>query len=341
VAEDINKELLKLDANLQSDGRPVLGLSAKELAELVWSVDQKALIIPAHVWTPWYALYGSKSGFDSIKACFGKHAEKIAAVETGLSSDPQMNWQVEELDSMSLVSFSDAHSPSKLGRELTVLDLEEVNFNNIAQAIKTRKRFLKKGNLDFPNRILYTVEFYPEEGKYHYSGHRKCDIIYSGKDIGERGTTCPVCGKTLTLGVMYRVKQLGGKKVKIKKQQDEHGLQKIYHQKDQGRHPYVKLVPLAEILSEALDVGVKTKTVNRAYQKLIREVGSEMKILTKASYQEIKQAAGAKVAEGVKKVREGDIVVNPGYDGVFGEVTIWGEKELKNSDDQMLLFKEQ
>lgn len=214
VVEKINKELTKRGANLLSDGRPMMGLSAKIVAEIALGIDERVLIIPAHAWTPWYSLYGSKSGFDSISECFEELSDNIYAIETGLSSDPAMNWRIAELANRAIISFSDAHSPQKLGREATVFELDKPSFGNIRKAIK--------GEGD--QAIAYTIEFYPEEGKYHYTGHRKCNIIYSPNETRKRGTICPVCGKTLTVGVMSRVERLASFDAEVETEKDEFGV---------------------------------------------------------------------------------------------------------------------
>jgi len=230
TVKEINSQLKKQGCNLMSDGRPIIGLSSIELAELVWSVDKNCLIIPAHIWTPWFSMFGSKSGFDSIKECWGQFADRIYAIETGLSSDPAMNWRIKELDTRSIVSFSDAHSPAKLAREVTVFDLQELSFANITKALKNNRS-------EGENKILYTLEFYPEEGKYHYSGHRKCNIRQSPEETRKKGTTCPVCGKPLTLGVMHRVEQLADKQLKAVKKENKIGLVGWYHPSDKkDRH---------------------------------------------------------------------------------------------------------
>lgn len=270
-------------------------------------------------WTPWFALYGSKSGFDSVEECFGKYAERIYAIETGLSSDPAMNWRIPDLDKRAIVSFSDAHSPKKLGREATVLELssQEYNFNDVAEA-------LKKGASQV-NKIAYTIEFYPEEGKYHYTGHRLCRVVQSPEETRLKGTTCHVCGRPLTVGVEHRVDQLAKDRELIEpvKKTSEHGVVGYYHPTDSTRPPYVKAVPLHEILAEALNTGTASKKVDELYEILIKEFGNEFKVLLKTDLGEIKKAGGERLAEGVGKVRSGDIVVNPGYDGVFGVVKIW------------------
>lgn len=329
TVEEISKELQKRGANLMSDGRPIVGLSAKEVAEIALTINEKCLIIPAHARTPWFSLYGSESGFDSIEECFEELSSNIYAIETGLSSDPAMNWKVGELANRKVVSFSDAHSPQKLGREATVFDLEKLSFENIRKAIVG----------DSKNTILYTIEFYPEEGKYHYSGHRKCSVIYSPKEITKMGRVCPVCGKSLTVGVMSRVEALATLEIETESSIDEKGVRWI-KDKEGKKTPYVMMVPLLEILSEALDVGVSTKTVLSAYEVLIDRLQSEFNVLFNADIDEIEQIAGERVAEGIKKVRLGDIVIKPGYDGVFGEVKIWRDEKVEetNDIDQRTLF---
>jgi len=311
MVEEINKQLQGHGVKLLSDGRPMTGLSSLELCELVFSVSKECLVIPAHAWTPWFSLYGSRSGFDSIKECFGQFTDRIGAIETGLSSDPAMNWRIEELDKRSIVSFSDAHSPQKLGREATVLAMEKdlYTYQDVAKAIKEGK-------------IAYTIEFYPEEGKYHYTGHRNCQVKQSPEETKRLGTTCPICGKPLTIGVMHRVEELAIRPAD-------------YHPKN--RPPYKMLVPLMEILSESLGAGISSQTVVNEYNRLTERLGSELAVLLKTDPLEIAKIAGEKIAQGIKKVRDGEIVVDPGYDGVFGTVKIWGEKEAEEKK-QMSLF---
>ncbi|MBI2066096.1 DNA helicase UvrD [Candidatus Woesebacteria bacterium] len=322
VAGKINKELSLRGANLLSDGRPIVGLSAKAVAEIALSLDKRCLVIPAHAWTPWFSLYGSMSGFDSIAECFQELSAEIYAIETGLSSDAAMNWRIADLDNRRIVSFSDAHSPPKLGREATVFEVSEVSFPAIRRAITG----------EGPDKIAYTIEFYPEEGKYHYTGHRNCNVVYSPNETRKLGTTCPVCGRPLTVGVMSRVEALAKGDVETKSETDKFGVRWI-KDKEEKRPPYVMLVPLLEILAEALGSGVGTKTVLGAYEKLTSSLGSEFKILLESSLADIERVAGAKVAEGIEKVRAGDISIEPGYDGVFGKVKIW--KEEGGAEDEI------
>src|SRR3990170_2470089 len=259
VVEKINRELALRGANLMSDGRPIIGMSAKQVAEIALGVDERCLIIPAHAWTPWFSLYGAMSGFDSIEECFGDLSSSIYAIETGLSSDPAANWRIGELSNRNIVSFSDAHSPQKLGREATVFEISsqrpEVSYELIRQAITG----LTPNSQPPMARIAYTIEFYPEEGKYHYTGHRSCGVIYSPNEARKKGVVCPVCGKRLTVGVMSRVESLASFNVEVETEKDEFSLRWIKDKK--GKHPpYVMLVPLLEILSEATSSGVGTRT---------------------------------------------------------------------------------
>lgn len=343
VVKKINAELVSRGANLMSDGRPITGLSCQELCEVVWSVDQRVLVVPAHAWTPWFAVYGSKSGFDSIEECFGKYADRIYAVETGLSSNPAMNWQIPDLDRRAIVSFSDAHSPKKLGREATVFSgdfKDEVTFKDISEAISQRYLGKNEGRL----KISYTIEFYPEEGKYHYTGHRNCNVVQTPEETRKKGIVCPVCGRPLTVGVMHRVEELAQKREEIipLKKTSEAGVTGYYHPQDKTRPPYVMLVPLHEILGEALSVGPASKKVDEMYETLIKEFGSEFNVLLKTSLDSIAKTGGARVSEAVKKVRSGDIYIDPGYDGTFGIVKIWPVAKdlntLQSNSEQESLF---
>src|SRR3990167_6595760 len=199
TAEKMGQALVKRGANISSDGRPIVGLTPRNLLEMLMEIDERCFLIPCHAWTPWFSLYGSMSGFDSIEECFGDYSKYIFGVETGLSSDPSMNWRIKELENRSILSFSDSHSPMKMGRELTVFELQKLTFDNIKKAIMQNSK---------SDKIAYTTEFYPEEGKYHYTGHRNCKIVYSPKDTKEKGKICPVCHKNLTVGVMERVEAL-------------------------------------------------------------------------------------------------------------------------------------
>jgi uncharacterized protein (TIGR00375 family) len=330
AVEKINKILLERGANLFSDGRPIVGLTAKQIAEIVLAADENCLVIPAHAWTPHFSLFGSVSGFDSIKDCYEEIAPKIFAIETGLSSDPAMNWRIEELTDRSIVSFSDAHSPAKLGREATIFELPEINFDNISKAIRKENEA----------RIDSTIEFYPEEGKYHYTGHRNCQVVYSPNETRKLGTICPVCGRPLTVGVMSRVEHLARTDIETEIEKDKFGVRRIYP-KGRNRPAYIMMVPLLEIISESLESGVASQKVINNYELLINNFGSEFKILLETKITEIEKIADERIAEGISKVRSGDIVIEPGYDGVFGKVKIWSsspEAAKEEGIDQGMLF---
>ncbi len=336
-ARKISQEMTRRGCNLLSDGRPIIGLTSIQVAELVLSIEPKALIVPAHAWTPWFSVYGSLGGFDSLDEAFGRFAKHIYAVETGLSSSPAMNWRIGELDTRSIVSFSDAHSGPKLGREATVFEIPEgkLSYESIYQAIR---------QMPGDARIAYTMEFYPEEGKYHYSGHRACNIRLSPEETTAKGTTCPVCGKPLTQGVMQRVEELASRSEQtLELTPVRHALgggnvQMVGSSAFPKRPPFVMLVPLQEIMSEAIGSPVLSPKVRIPYLQLTEKLGGEFTILLTAKIEDIQVLAGERVAAGVAKVRTGDIVIDPGYDGVFGVVKIWkeGEGPLVDSSKQQL-----
>jgi len=352
TCENVSRQLLKKGCNLSSDGRPIIGLSSKDLLELVLSVDERCILIPCHVWTPWFSLYGSKSGFASIEECFGNYSKYIYGVETGLSSDPEMNWRIKELDNRSILSSSDAHSPAKMGREATVFELERPNYENIVKAIKPQsikgttgttstkgnKALGTPGTLDTRGtRILYTIEFYPEEGKYHYTGHRNCKVVHSPKDSKEKGIICPNCKRELTVGVMHQIEEMGEKipddsLIKIKT--NDLGVKWIGDPR--GNHPpFVKIVPLLEVVSESLSSTTASQKVKDEYEKLCSALGSEFNILLRTKLLDIEKAGGPKIAEGIRKVRSGDIVVEPGFDGEYGKVKIWQERKKEKADEKL------
>ena len=300
AVDQISSRLAKVQ-NLSSDGRPMLKLSAREMAGIAWDADERCVIIPAHVWTPWYGMYGSKSGFDSVEECFGDAAYRIHAIETGLSSDPAMNWMVPDVDSRSVVSFSDAHSAGNMGRELTVFRAEP-NFTSLASALQNQ-------------HIVETFEFHPGHGKYHLDGHRKCGVRLEPGGGGEQASICPVCDKPLTLGVLNRVTELAARPGVAEPSGD--GLVKG----PDHRPPFRSLVPLRELLSFSLSVGPATKTVGRHYKALVEEFGGELNVLTRASLDDLERTSGPRLAQAVLAVREGRVDVDPGYDGVYGTVT--------------------
>lgn len=344
VVEKISQELKSRGCNLASDGRPIIGLSAKDLLDLILSVDENCLLIPAHIWTPWFSLFGSKSGYDSIEECFGNLSKYIYAIETGLSSDPSMNWMISNLNNRKIVSFSDAHSLANLGRELTVLEIEKLGYKEFREAIVGGGETKEIGG-----KIAYTVEFYPEEGMYHFTGHRNCEIKQTPQETEKLGTTCPVCGKPLTVGVMHRVMQLASHEIqnsKIKYQRDDRGVRWIEKEGStfdslSARPPYVAFVPLREIIAEVKGVGKSAKRVEEEYQKLITVFGNELAILLEIKTEKILEVGGEKLAEGINKVRSGDIFIDPGFDGEYGIVKIWPDQKdtiIKKKKEQMNLF---
>ena len=311
TVEKINTQL-GLIGNLKADGRPILGLDAKELLKIVLNINTDCLIVPAHLYTPWFSLFGSRSGFDSLEECFEDYSKYIYAGETGLSSDPAMSWRNSDLDKITLISNSDAHSPAKLGREVNVFDTE-LNYFAIAEAIKSKN----------PQKFLYTIEFFPEEGKYHYDGHRACGIRLSPQESKKYNNICPVCGRPLTLGVLNRVESLADRPEGFEPKK---------------KIPFKKLVPLIEIVAESFNMGTGGKTVNKKYQDLIEKFGNEFKILLDIPYSDLKINTSAEIAEAIIRVREEKVQLEPGYDGVFGKVIIFPQKVRKTLIKQKTLF---
>ncbi len=314
AARKINRDFSQL-GNVASDGRPIFGFSAIELIKIVLGASEECILVPAHAWTPWFSIFGSKSGFDSIEECFGEYAPCIRAIETGLSSDPKMNWRLSALDTVTLISNSDAHSPSKLGREASVFECE-MSYNDVTEAIKTKDR----------ERFLYTVEFYPEEGKYHYDGHRKCGVVMSPKETISAGGKCPVCGGGVTVGVLSRVEELADRA-------------EGFVPKDAVNTR--RMIPLEEIISATLGRGVKTKTVQREYMRITDTLGTEFEVLLELPIEEIAKAAHPDVARAVGKVRSGEVSISPGFDGEFGKIRIFGKDEeiTPKGPSQLGLFR--
>ncbi|MCR4338062.1 MAG: endonuclease Q family protein [Candidatus Omnitrophica bacterium] len=311
AAEKTQKELGDI-GNISSDGRPILGLDSRDLLEIVLESDPMGFLIPAHIWTPWFSALGSKGGFDRMEDCFGDLTKHVFAVETGLSSDPLMNWRLSQLDPYVLVSFGDAHSPPKLAREATIFDTE-LSYPAIYRALSDRK---DKG-------LIGTVEFFPEEGKYHYDGHRLCKTRLHPKETIKNNGLCPVCGKSVVVGVMARVEELA-----------DHP----EGRKSPNWRPYQNLIPLPEIIAEAKGMGVNSGAVQMAFTEILNKLGNELFILQEASIQDIKRAAGSLVAEAIQRSREGKVNIEPGYDGEYGHITIFSSEERESSEDQMVLF---
>jgi uncharacterized protein (TIGR00375 family) len=295
---------------LASDGRPILSLDTYEMFKALLDISADIVLIPAHIWTPWFSMFGSNSGFDTIEECFGDLADKFFAVETGLSSDPAMNWRLSALDNYTLISNSDAHSPTRLGREANVFK-NDVNYYQLMDILRNKSS----------EEFLYTIEFYPQEGKYHYDGHRKCNVRLSPREARFSNNLCPVCSRNLTIGVLHRVETLSDR--------DEG-----YTPED--AIPYKCLIPLEEIIAEAMGCGRDTVGVKNEYRRLCNHFGSEFEILLNTSIDELRNNTQEKIAIGVERVRSGDVIINPGYDGEFGTVRIFDEDKPKES--QLGLF---
>ncbi len=299
--------------NIRSDGRPILGLDSRDLLEILLETDPRGVLIPAHIWTPWFALLGSKSGFDSVEECFEDLSEHIFALETGLSSDPPMNWRVSALDRYTLVSHSDAHSPRKLGREADRLNTD-LTYDALFDAIRSGD----------PNRFLGTVEFFPEEGKYHYDGHRKCGVRWKPSETLAHGGRCPVCGKPVTVGVLHRVEELADRPEGAVKP---------------NALPYHSLIPLPEVLAEFLGVRSATsKRVEREYERLLAGLGPEFEILLDLPLEDIARVGGPRLAEGIGRMRRGEVLVEPGYDGEFGVIRVFVERTPARVENPLPLF---
>ena len=313
--DSVKKFNARLDAigNIKSDGRPILGLDAADLLKIMLDVNDKGFFVPAHIWTPWFSMFGSKSGFDSIEECFGPLKSHIFAVETGLSSDPPMNWRIKDLDNVRLISNSDAHSPGYLGRNASVFNTD-LSFFHIRQA-------LEKNDLE---KYHGTLDMYPHQGKYHYDGHRKCNICLNPATTAQIDGICPECGKKVTYGVLNRVQELATRPEGYV---------------PENRHGFKSIVPLVDILSEIFEVGPKTKKVATYYTKAIEALGPELGILLNKSVEEIDRANVPLLAEAIMKMRTGDIKIDPGYDGEFGKVKLFSRQEKEGlKGEKNLLF---
>ena len=296
-AADAMAQRLEKIGNIHSDGRPILGLDSHDLLEMMLDVCPEGILIPAHIWTPHFSVLGAKSGFDSVEECFEELAPYIHALETGLSSDPAMNWRISKLDRYQLVSNSDAHSPSKLGREANLLDID-CSYEGLYRAIQTGEG------------LEGTVEFFPEEGKYHFDGHRKCGVSLSPVEAERLGGICPVCGKKLTMGVDHRVEQLADRAEGFVK-------------KDSKK--YESLVPLPEVISTCMGYSAASKKVQGCFEQMIQTLGTEFDILRNVPAEDIKSCAGERIAEGIENVRTGNVKRIPGYDGEYGKIELFDE----------------
>jgi len=299
IVEEIQNRVGSI-GNISSDGRPILGFPVKDLVRIIMEVSSDCFVLPAHIWTPWFSLFGAKSGFDTLEECFEEQSNHIYALETGLSSDPQMNWRLSALDKYTLVSNSDAHSPSKLAREANVFSCE-LTYKAITTAIK-----------DPDSGFEGTIEFFPEEGKYHYDGHRACNICMKPQETIDHRGKCPLCGQDLTVGVLHRIEELADR--------NEGFIPKT-------AKPCVHLIPLEEIIAEAFGVRTITGRVKKEYQRLIQLGESEMNILLWKSEKELQYFVPGRIMEGILRMRKGDLKISPGYDGLYGKINIFSKKE--------------
>lgn len=296
-AADAMAQRLEKIGNIHSDGRPILGLDSHDLLEMMLDVCPEGILIPAHIWTPHFSVLGAKSGFDSVEECFEELTPYVHALETGLSSDPAMNWRISKLDRYQLVSNSDAHSPSKLGREANLLDID-CSYEGLYRAIQTGEG------------LEGTVEFFPEEGKYHFDGHRKCGVSLSPVEAERLGGICPVCGKKLTMGVDHRVEQLADRIEGFVKEDGK---------------KYESLVPLPEVISACMGYSTASKKVQRCFEQMLQTLGTEFDILRNVPSEDIKSCAGERIAEGIENVRTGKVKRIPGYDGEYGKIQLFDE----------------
>ena len=312
AVSELNARLERI-GNLKADGRPILGLDSKELLRHALEASSDALYIPAHIWTPWFGLFGSKSGFDSIQEAYEELAPEIRAIETGLSSDPAMNWRIEHLDGISVTSHSDAHSPGKLGREATLVQAS-LRYDDIIGALKTNDK-----------RLVGTIEFFPEEGKYHADGHRACDVRFSPAETKQHDGICPVCVKPLVVGVDNRVEALAGRSVG-------------YKPKDSKHASYI--IPLPEIIAELKGTkSTGSKAVAEEYQAVIRRLGNEFDILRALPVEAINAAGFKLLSMAIDRTRKGNVVREPGYDGVYGTIRVFKDVEERMAvTDQLSLL---
>ncbi|MDD5629647.1 MAG: endonuclease Q family protein [Elusimicrobia bacterium] len=297
--------------NIRSDGRPILGLDSRDLLAIVRESDPQAYLVPAHAWTPHFAVFGSESGFDSLEECFGDLASEIFAIETGLSSDPPMNWRLSQLDRLALISNSDAHSPEKLGREANLFDCE-LSYAGLFAAIRGRD----------PRRFLKTLEFFPEEGKYHVDGHRKCLAPLQPEETIRRQGLCPACGKPVTVGVLHRVELLADRQT---------------GKRPSGAPGFESLIPLKEVLGQALRVGPGSVKVDALYHRLLARFGSEFRILRELPAKELEREGLPLPALALERMRRGEVRLEPGYDGEYGTVSLLGEADFTRQDQLALL----
>jgi uncharacterized protein (TIGR00375 family) len=311
AVEEINNRLSML-GNLSSDGRPILGVDPKDMVKLVMDVCPDNMVVPAHIWTPWFSLFGSQSGFNAIEDCFQEQTKHIYALETGLSSDPEMNWMLSQLDRYSLISNSDSHSPSRIGREANVFECK-MDYYDIMDVLKKKDK----------ERFLYTVEFFPQEGKYHYDGHRKCGVVFSPQETQQHNAVCPVCKKPLTVGVMSRVAELSDR---------------AYGSIPENAIPFKRMIPLEEIIADVLQKGTGTKAVETQYQSLVHRCGSEFAILMEMPEDELHAQLPQQIADAVMCVRNEQVEIRPGFDGEYGRIKVVSGDSADSGSEQLTLF---
>ena len=297
AVDHFNKTLIDRGFNVKSDGRPILGLDSVDLLKFVMEADEQGMLIPAHAWTPWFAIFGSQSGFDSLEECFGDLASNIYAIETGLSSDPAMNWRLSALDRIFLVSNSDAHSLEKLGREANVFEMEVPSYDEL-------RRILVEHDT---SKFIETLEFFPEEGKYHVDGHRVCDFWCEPDETKRRKGICPKCGKPLTVGVLHRVSDLADR---------------AKGEKPAQTVPFRSVIPLAEIVADVLEVGTGSKAVQKEVDRLLADGRTEFGVLLDETEASLMKITEPEIAQAILRVRAGQVDIRPGYDGKFGKISI-------------------
>lgn len=316
MAEKFSK-FLSGKGNTDSDGRPIFGFSVSELVKITLDICPNAIIVPAHAWTPWFSVFGSKSGFDSLEECFGKYTKYIKAIETGLSSDPSSNWRISALDDITLISNSDAHSLRKIGREANVFDCL-MDYYEIKRIIETKDR----------EKFLFTIEFFPEEGKYHYDGHRLCGVSYHPREAVALKNRCPVCFKPLTLGVLHRIEELADRP---------------WDFVPANAIPQKHLIQLEEIIADAINALPQSKKVQYEYEKILSKCGTEFEVLLDLDEEQLeKNISDKRIIEGIIKMRKEEVNVLPGFDGEYGKISIFKKNNEKKcgKDIQMTMFGE-
>lgn len=314
TVDRLQQKLSGMNFNITSDGRPILGLDSRNLLELSLEVDEDIFFVPAHIWTPWFSVLGAKSGFDTVEECFDDLSHHIHAVETGLSSDPPLNWMCSSLDQYTLLANSDAHSPEKLGRNANIFNTE-LSYKSIIEAIKSRN----------PNHFLGTIDMYPQEGKYHYDGHRKCGVCWNPVETLENKGICPVCNRRVTIGVTNRIVQLSDR-------------ENIGESKN--KMPFYSLIPLKEIIAEITGVGVNSKKVNKTYYQVLEKYGSEFDVLLNIPLDILKEPPLPLLDEAIRRMREKEVIIKEGFDGEYGVIKVFDEQELQNISQDKSLFHE-